>query len=213
MDPALRARACVRLGLFPFDPALKLMTTVDRNGTGVWAHTKGAPEEVIARSTQLLGPDGKARPLGVAECEQIRLQVNAYATRGLRVLAVARRSACSSLFGLRGAARRIRRNVPRVFVNVGSRRLEPKTATSSCWIPQRPSRASGCSATGSRAPSSTRARTPRTCARASGRSGPASIAVTPRPELRETRSGSARRCRWHAASAAGDSGRGKGDSK
>ncbi len=89
VDPAMRAR--LRLSLFPFDPALKLMTTVDRKSTGVWAHTKGAPEEVIARSTQLLGPDGKTRPLGVAEREQIRLQVNAYASRGLRVLAVARR--------------------------------------------------------------------------------------------------------------------------
>ncbi len=90
IDPAVRAR--LRLGLFPFDPVLKLMTTVDRNGTHLWAHTKGAPEEVIARSTQLLGSDGQARPLSVAEREQIRLQVDAYATRGLRVLAVARRS-------------------------------------------------------------------------------------------------------------------------
>jgi calcium-translocating P-type ATPase len=89
VDPALRAE--LRLALFPFDPALKLMTTVDRNGTGVWAHTKGAPEEVIARSGQLLGSDGKARTLCAAEREQIRLQVDAYATRGLRVLAVARR--------------------------------------------------------------------------------------------------------------------------
>jgi calcium-translocating P-type ATPase len=90
VDPAVRAR--LRLALFPFDPVLKLMTTVDRDGSDLWAHTKGAPEEVIARSTQLLGSDGKARPLGVAEREQIRLQVDAYATRGLRVLAVAQRS-------------------------------------------------------------------------------------------------------------------------
>ncbi|MGZ8691143.1 MAG: cation-translocating P-type ATPase [Gaiellaceae bacterium] len=90
VDPAARAR--LRLSLFAFDPALKLMTTVDRIGTGVWARTKGAPEEVIARSTQLLGSAGKAGPLSDAEREQIRLQVDAYATRGLRVLAVARRS-------------------------------------------------------------------------------------------------------------------------
>jgi calcium-translocating P-type ATPase len=104
VDPARRAQ--LRLVLFPFDPALKLMTTVDRNGTcGVWAHTKGAPEEVIARSEQLLGSDGRARPLGVAEREQIRSQVDAYATRGLRVLAVAQRC-LSAVPTVRGDAER-----------------------------------------------------------------------------------------------------------
>jgi calcium-translocating P-type ATPase len=90
VDPALRAR--LRVALFPFDPALKLMTTVDRSSAALWAHTKGAPEEVLARSTKVVGADGQAEALRGDERERIRLQVNAYATSGLRVLAVARRA-------------------------------------------------------------------------------------------------------------------------
>ena len=81
-----------RVGLFPFDPALKLMTTLDLDGAQIWAHTKGAPEEVIDRCSRLLDPAGRAVPIGEAERERLQAQVNAFAARGLRVLAVARRS-------------------------------------------------------------------------------------------------------------------------
>jgi magnesium-transporting ATPase (P-type) len=89
VDPQSRKRR--RLGVFAFDPAVKLMTTVERNGRGIWSHTKGAPEVILSRSTRLLAVDGREVALDGAERERIRAAVDGYAARGLRVLAVARR--------------------------------------------------------------------------------------------------------------------------
>ena len=69
-----------RRALFAFDSSRKLMTTVDVIGDSLVAHTKGAPEQVLARC-QL--SDG-ARTAGLANAE-------ALAGKGLRVLALARR--------------------------------------------------------------------------------------------------------------------------
>jgi magnesium-transporting ATPase (P-type) len=82
-----------RLALFRFDPRLKLMTTVDRadqqDGTLV-AHTKGAPEEVLARTAAIRR--GRAeRPITAADRDQALRVMREYAARGLRVLAVAER--------------------------------------------------------------------------------------------------------------------------
>jgi calcium-translocating P-type ATPase len=65
--------------LFAFDSSRKLMTTVDDEATPI-AYTKGAPEQVLARCA--LGDDERAQALAQAE---------AFATKGLRVLALARR--------------------------------------------------------------------------------------------------------------------------
>ena len=79
-----------RRKVYRFDPKLRLMSTVDqRRDGGMTVHVKGAPEEVLARSTMIGGPrdhvaltDGdRARVLAVQE---------RYAAQGLRVLAVAR---------------------------------------------------------------------------------------------------------------------------
>jgi calcium-translocating P-type ATPase len=75
--PVLRDRR--RRALFAFDPARKLMTTVDELD-GLVAHTKGAPERVVARCT-----------LGDSERAAVLAQADAFAAKGLRVLALARR--------------------------------------------------------------------------------------------------------------------------
>ncbi len=76
--------------LFRFDPRLRLMTTIDADpGSTVWVNTKGAPEAVLARSTQLAtGPD-ETRALTPDDQKQLAGAIDDYARRGLRVLAIA----------------------------------------------------------------------------------------------------------------------------
>jgi calcium-translocating P-type ATPase len=88
-DPALRERH--RRTAFPFDPVLKLMTTVDERHEELWAHTKGAPEQVLARSTRIAVADLGERELSLADRDRLRRTVDGYAARGLRVIAVARK--------------------------------------------------------------------------------------------------------------------------
>ncbi len=92
------ARDAARRTLFHFDPALRLMSTVDADQDGtLWVHTKGAPEEVLARVTRFEGgADGRVGTgHGTALDEQARARVTAAvgeaAASGLRLLAVARR--------------------------------------------------------------------------------------------------------------------------
>ncbi len=89
VDPEQRERRRERL--YNFDPELKLMSTLDGDGPVLWLHTKGAPESVLPRCTTLLCADGSSRPLEAAARERAREQVESYASRGLRVLALARR--------------------------------------------------------------------------------------------------------------------------
>jgi calcium-translocating P-type ATPase len=79
VDPSARQRD--RRALFAFDSTLKLMTTADQTPDGFVANVKGAPEAVIARSTL-------DREEAAEACER----ANVLASRGLRVLALARRS-------------------------------------------------------------------------------------------------------------------------
>ncbi|WP_269854719.1 cation-translocating P-type ATPase [Streptomyces sp. RPT161] len=76
---------------FHFDPELKLMSTIDRDGDRLVVHTKGAPEALLPHCTTLLGPQGCPVPLDAAHHDLITAQVNAFATNGLRVLALAER--------------------------------------------------------------------------------------------------------------------------
>jgi calcium-translocating P-type ATPase len=79
-----------RRALFRFDPHSRLMTTVDVTDDAVVLHTKGAPEEVLARATRLFA-DGTPRPLTPDDRGEVSRAVARLAGRGLRVLAVARR--------------------------------------------------------------------------------------------------------------------------
>ena len=87
-----QARDRNRRAQFHFDPALKLMSTVDDGADGRWIDTKGAPESVLPRCTSILGPEGREGPLTDAERGSLTRLVDGQASGGLRVLAVARRS-------------------------------------------------------------------------------------------------------------------------
>ncbi len=90
LDSAARER--VRVHQYNFDPQRKLMSTLDRGDGRDWLHTKGAPESVLPRCASVLSADGEERPLEAAERERVTRQVEGFATEGLRVLALARRS-------------------------------------------------------------------------------------------------------------------------
>ncbi|HEX5543431.1 MAG TPA: cation-transporting P-type ATPase [Micromonospora sp.] len=76
---------------FRFDPRLRLMSTVDADERGLWLHTKGAPEEVLARCNTIIGPNGAERPLDEAARAAATETVTGQAEQGRRVLGVARR--------------------------------------------------------------------------------------------------------------------------
>jgi len=78
-----------RQAVFHFDP--RLMTTLDQDGQLLTVHTKGAPEEVLPRCTEILDR-GAARPLTDPDREQVTQRMTGYAQQGLRVLAVAQRT-------------------------------------------------------------------------------------------------------------------------
>jgi Ca2+-transporting ATPase len=76
-----------------FDPAVKMMATLHRSGDDVRVAVKGAPEAVIAVCSHVAGASGDARTLGAAEAAQWLARNEALASEGLRVLALAERSA------------------------------------------------------------------------------------------------------------------------
>jgi calcium-translocating P-type ATPase len=91
IDVGVAGREAARRALFRFDPRLKLMSTVDDDGDGrLVIHTKGAPEEVLARTGRIAWPGGE-RPLTPEDAAQVTRAMHRYAGRGLRVLAVAMR--------------------------------------------------------------------------------------------------------------------------
>lgn len=91
IDVALARREHERRRLFRFDPTLRLMSTVDeRADGGLTVHAKGAPEEVLARSTMIGGPSDHV-PLTEADHAEVLDVLERYAAQGLRVLALARR--------------------------------------------------------------------------------------------------------------------------
>ena len=91
IDIAVARREHDRRKLYRFDPKLRLMSTVDeRADRGITVHAKGAPEEVLARSTMIGGADHHV-PLTEHDRERVLAVLERYAAQGLRVLAVARR--------------------------------------------------------------------------------------------------------------------------
>jgi len=91
-DGDAQTREHTRRGRYGFDPALKLMTTLDATETGLRAHTKGAPESVLPRCTSTLAADGRELELDALQRRQITGQVEDFARAGRRVLAFAQRS-------------------------------------------------------------------------------------------------------------------------
>jgi calcium-translocating P-type ATPase len=90
-DIGVARREHRRLALNRFDPKLRLMSTVDeREDGGITVHVKGAPEEVLERSTMIGGPDDHV-PITAADRDAVLQVLERFASDGLRVLAVARR--------------------------------------------------------------------------------------------------------------------------
>jgi calcium-translocating P-type ATPase len=90
IDPEHREHE--RVHQYNFDPQLKLMSTLDRDGSSAQLHTKGAPESVLPQCTATLSATGEPLPLDQRERERITHQVETFAKQGLRVLALACRS-------------------------------------------------------------------------------------------------------------------------
>jgi len=91
VDPALTRERYPRVATLPFDAAYKMMATfhamTDANGKGVIrGYVKGAPDQLLARAKDVLGPNGDVEPLEkvrdgyMAENERLGAQ-------GLRVMA------------------------------------------------------------------------------------------------------------------------------
>jgi len=89
-DVSLATRKGQRRQLFRFDPRLKLMTTVDGHEGELVVHTKGAPEEVLARASMMRHGE-RDIPLTAMDRKAISEAMTGFAGRGLRLLAVARR--------------------------------------------------------------------------------------------------------------------------
>ncbi|TVT20363.1 cation-transporting P-type ATPase, partial [Amycolatopsis rhizosphaerae] len=86
-----RERERQRLRQFHFDPALRLMSTVDTEGDRRVVNAKGGPEAVLSRATRILTPEGRSRALTEKDRADFIGVTRGYAARGLRLLAVAGR--------------------------------------------------------------------------------------------------------------------------
>ena len=80
-----------RLAQFHFDPALRRMSTVDRDVDRIRVHSKGAPEELLPLCSAVVGEDGNERLLTQEDRATFDRLVSGWAKEGLRLLAVAER--------------------------------------------------------------------------------------------------------------------------
>ena len=81
-----------RRKLFHFDAGLARMTSIDEEPGGLVAiHTKGALETVLPCCSRLQTNEVGERELSAADRDALATQMDDYAARGLRVLAIARR--------------------------------------------------------------------------------------------------------------------------
>ncbi|MBX5470604.1 MAG: cation-transporting P-type ATPase [Thermoleophilaceae bacterium] len=89
-DLSTERRLRNRRARFNFDPGLKLMTTVDVADGLLVAHSKGAPDRLLARCSTIAAPEGERRLDGERRAEVARA-IDRYASEGLRLLGLARR--------------------------------------------------------------------------------------------------------------------------
>jgi P-type Ca2+ transporter type 2C len=88
LDLAAEAARTPRVGVFPFDPGRKLMTTIHRVGGGYEAYVKGSPQAVLERCTHACW-QGRVMSLEAGLRREIAGVNDAMAGHALRVLAVA----------------------------------------------------------------------------------------------------------------------------
>ncbi len=75
-----------RVAEAPFDSMRKMMSTVHKTEKGIIQFTKGAPDEILKRCTQIL-KDGKVRPITDEDKAEILKANKSFADKALRVLA------------------------------------------------------------------------------------------------------------------------------
>jgi Ca2+-transporting ATPase len=106
VDPVLTRERYPRVAEVPFDAAYKLMATfhamTDDSGKDVIrCYVKGAPDQLLARASSAVGPDGKSYPI-----DQVREPYLAENERlgrdGLRVMATAQRDLDAATFNPSG---------------------------------------------------------------------------------------------------------------
>lgn len=76
---------------FPFDPTLKIMSVVWKQGSTLQLLTKGAPESLLERSSKILS-NGKVHALTEQKRVQIEKEFTAFAKQGLRIIALTSKS-------------------------------------------------------------------------------------------------------------------------
>lgn len=81
-----------RVVQFYFDPALRRMSTIDRNQGELRVHVKGAPEEILPRCTHVATNQELPRAATDRVLDEIEQVVRGWAGTGLRVLALADRA-------------------------------------------------------------------------------------------------------------------------
>ena len=81
-----------RLALYHFNPRLQRMTTIDQEADHLEIHVKGAPETVLPCCAAMHSASGSTE-LSRAAQHDIAAVLDAFADRGLRVLAIAQRRA------------------------------------------------------------------------------------------------------------------------
>ena len=82
--------SCPRVDEIPFDSVRKLMTTVNETENGMVAYTKGAPDMLLARCTNIL-ENGTVRPITKEDVDAVFAANSELASGALRVLAYAYR--------------------------------------------------------------------------------------------------------------------------
>ncbi|MEW1959631.1 cation-transporting P-type ATPase [Kineococcus sp. NPDC059986] len=85
------ARKRTRRAVQRFDSHLHRMSTIDEGPDGLVLHTKGAPESVLSCCSQALDTDGSLRAFDADLRSALQATLDRWASRGLRVLAIARR--------------------------------------------------------------------------------------------------------------------------
>lgn len=91
-DVAARRQTSARVAVFPFDTTRKSMAIVYAREDALWIVVKGAPEGVLAQSTQRWTGETLS-PMTDGDRQRLARQVDALTASGLRVIAMAERVA------------------------------------------------------------------------------------------------------------------------
>ncbi|ALA60276.1 cation-transporting P-type ATPase [Nitrospira moscoviensis] len=91
VDPDRMASACSRVDAIPFESERQFMATLHRleSGRDVMIYLKGAAEKVVGLCDRMLAADGTEQPF---DPQRVLDRAEAFAGRGLRVLAFARKT-------------------------------------------------------------------------------------------------------------------------